>query len=622
MKKQWRRLLFAAFISSTVFAGTWIWYQSMASKNTSHGNEKPLAYVGKVVDDIQRRPASRLLWQLVNSGEPLYNGEALRTSEHGEVRVQFVDSDRYLDLEPESLIVIKKSEGEIALDLMEGSLFVNAAAAKKDADKDAPATPSFVLNSANGQVDLSTASASLSKGQGDSVDVQVLEGKASVKTKDGQNRELTSGSSGAVGDGGLKFDKNSLKIISPSPQKPVAMNADDMQPLPFQWTGFPADSQVSLMLGETRKDLKEIGKTQKAGENQLQALVPIGKHYWKLVAKNNTGAIVGESAIYRTEVVARYASAMVFPEANADVPATKFPYDMNFKWQNAEDVRAVTLEVWSDASLKKKISTMNFESEESATLPALPAGTYFWRVTSYYENTDKAIIGKIQHFTLKEAPKEVLQKALESKAVQVSFTMPEKDHEQFYTTAEPHLNMTWDADKAQNVSTWRVTLESENGESSMSKQITVKTNHVDTPVAKPGRYIASIEALDQDGQVLGKTSSTLNVSPSPLLPASDFLPATGPLKAHEDGKIQLEWGKVEGAKEYQLSIQRGGKELKKLTYKVTSTSLKNLLPGEYDLQISAVDASNRPGQPGPLRKLVVPEQSNVRAPAMKKIQVN
>ncbi|WP_374032330.1 hypothetical protein [Bdellovibrio bacteriovorus] len=108
MKKQWKRLLIAALSSSSVFAATWFWYQSTADTRSSNSNEKPLAYVGKVVEDIQRRPASRLLWQLVNSGEPLYNGEAIRTSERGEVRIQFVDSDRYLDLEPESLIVIKK----------------------------------------------------------------------------------------------------------------------------------------------------------------------------------------------------------------------------------------------------------------------------------------------------------------------------------------------------------------------------------------------------------------------------------------------------------------------------------------------------------------------------------
>ena len=180
MGKQWKRLLFAAVISSSVFAATFLWYRSSENTNKHASDEKPLAYVGKVFEDIQRRPATRLLWQLVNTGEPLYNGEAIRTSEKGEVRIQFADSDRYLDLEPESLIVIKQSEGEIALDLMEGSLFVNAKAGGAD-DK----SPGLVLNSEGGKVDLSQASASLSKGKGNSLDVQVLEGKASLKSKDG-----------------------------------------------------------------------------------------------------------------------------------------------------------------------------------------------------------------------------------------------------------------------------------------------------------------------------------------------------------------------------------------------------------------------------------------------------
>lgn len=347
MKKQWKRFLIATFSSSSVFALTWYWYQSTNSTLDSHGNEKPLAYVGKVVDDIQRRPASRLLWQLVNTGEPLYNGEAIRTSERGEVRIQFTDSDRYLDLEPESLIVIKKSEGEIALDLMEGSLFVNA-----KADESASA-PGLVLNSSNGKVDLSHASASLSKGSGNSLDVQVLEGKASLQSKDGKSKELTKGSFGALGARGVEFDRNNLKVLSPSPQKPFAMNVDDPQPVPFKWTGFPANSTVALHMGNTRKDMKET-LVAPPGQSEISVKMPFGRHFWKLVAKNPEGQVIGESPTYKTEVVARYAPTVVFPTADAEIPATTTPFDMSFKWEKGDDTRQMTLDIWSDPELKTK----------------------------------------------------------------------------------------------------------------------------------------------------------------------------------------------------------------------------------------------------------------------------
>lgn len=601
MKKQWKRLLIAALSSSSVFAVTWYWYQSTDHRISSHGNEKPLAYVGKVVEDIQRRPASRLLWQLVNTGEPLYNGEAIRTSERGEVRIQFVDSDRYLDLEPESLIVIKKSEGEIALDLMEGSLFVNAKAGGGDAN-----APGLVLNSANGKVDLSQASASLSKGRGNSVDVQVLEGKASIKGSDGQSKDLTSGSE--------------IRIITPLPAKPIAMDAESLQPIPFQWQGFPANTQVSLWVGASRKLLKELVKVP-LNQSQTMASLPFGRHYWKLVATSTEGKVVAESSIYKTEVLARYAPTVVFPTADAEIPATTTPFDMMFKWQKGEDTRQTTLEVWSDAKLKQKVTSKSFSKEESFVVPALKPGTYYWRMASYYLDSDKPVLGKVQKFAVKPAD-EVKLEPPPLVPVQVNFTIPETQFTQYYVET-PRVGLSWKVDKAEQVSTWRVKLLEENADPASAASLEVKDTKLTTPVTKAGRYIASIEALNKDGQVLGTTTSqTLTVAPLPLLQAPLFVPAEGTLQAAMDGRTQLEWMKLEGAKEYWLTIRKDGKQLKRTKYTANSTSLKNLLPGEYEIEISATDNYGRVSEQGPVRKLLVPDKSNVKAPTLKKIKVN
>ncbi|MDG0817892.1 hypothetical protein [Bdellovibrio svalbardensis] len=617
MKKQWKRLVIAAVCSSSVFAGTYYWYKSTDLSSSSHGNEKPLAYVGKVVDDIQRRPASRLLWQLVNQGEPLYNGEAVRTSERGEVRIQFTDSDRYLDLEPESLIVIKKTEGEIALDLMEGSLFVNAKAGAADA----AGAPGLVLSSANGKVDLSNASAALSKGRGSAVDVQVLEGKASLKGKDGQSKELTTGSFGALGSSGFEFDRNNLKVLTPVQSKPIAMDAEDIKEIPFQWSGFPPNTEVALWVGPTRKSVKFLTKAP-LGKSDLSTKLPFGKHYWKLVASTPQGQVVGESPIYRTEVIARYAPTVVFPTSDAEIPANTTPFDMSFKWQKGEDTRSVTLEIWSDAELKQKIASKTFSTEESYTLPALKSGTYFWRMNSYYIDSDKPVLGKLQKFSVKPVA-QVRVEAVKPPVVpvNVAFTMPE--NKPFYYVGTPQINLAWNADKVDQVSGYRVKLHGENEDPATATSIDIKENKLTTPVAKPGRYIASIEALDKEGQVLGTSiSQPLEVSPLPNIAAPGFIPAQGVLQAGTDGRSQLEWTSVEGAKEYWLTVKKDGKELKRTKYTTNATALRNLLPGEYDVEISAVDTYGRLSEVSPTRKLLVPDKSGVRAPTLKKIKVN
>lgn len=601
MKKQWKRLLVAALSSSSVFAVTWYWYQSTGNTNSSYGNEKPLAYVGKVVEDIQRRPASRLLWQLVNTGEPLYNGEAIRTSEKGEVRIQFVDSDRYLDLEPESLIVIKKSQGEIALDLMEGSLFVNAKAGGDNKD-----APGLVLNSANGKVDLSQASASLSKGKGNSVDVQVLEGKASIKGSDGKSKDLTSATT-------------EIKIITPLPQKPIAMDAEAPQPVQFQWSGFPANTQVSLWIGSSRKLLKEIAKSE-INQSQLSANLPFGRHYWKLVGTTPDGKNVAESTIYKSEVLARYAPTVVFPLSDAEIPATTTPFDVTFKWQKGEDTSQTTLEVWKDATLKQKLTSKSFTADEAFTLPALNAGTYYYRMGAYFTDSDKPILGKVQKFTVK--PAEQVKVQAEIIPVQVNFTMPEAQYSQYFVQ-NPKLGLSWKADKIEHVNSYRVKLLEENADPSSATSLEVKDLNVQAPVTKPGRYIASVEALNKDGQVVGTTTSQpLTLAVLPLLKSPQLVPAEGNLQAAADGKTQLEWNPVEGAKEYWLVIRKQGKELKRSKYTNTTTSLKNLLPGEYELELSAMDTHGRSSEVGPIRKLLVPDKSGLKAPTLKKIKVN
>lgn len=615
MKKQWKRLFVAAVISSSVFGATYFWYQYSGNRVSSLTNEKPLAYVGKVVEDIQRRPAARLLWQEVNGGEPLYNGEAVRSSERGEVRIQFADSDRYLDLEPESLIVIKKSEGEISLDLMEGSLFVNAQAGAADEK-----SPGLVLNSANGKVDLSQASAALSKGSGNSVDVQVLEGKASMKSKDGQKRELTQGSTGALGSTGFSFNKNDLMILSPVPQKPIAMDAEDLKPVLFQWKGFPADSQVSLYIGSTRRNLREIAKASDPQKSELSAKIPFGKHFWKLVAKDPTGRVIGESSVQRTEVVARYAPTVVFPPADAEVPANTSPFDMTFKWERAEDTRQMTLEVWADPELKRKVTTQSFVTEESFTLPKIKEGTYYWRMSSYFVDAEKPLMGKIQKFTVK--PPALVKVETERPPivpVKISFSMPESQH----YTESPRLGLTWTADKPENVASWRVKYHAEDEDPALATPVDLKEPKLSADVPKPGRYIASIEALDKNGSVVGTGISTpLTVAPLPPLRAPQFLPMEGQLQAANDGRSQLQWESVEGAKEYWLTIKKNGKELKKARYTSSSTALKNLLPGEYEVEISAVDQYGRNSEIAPARKLLVPDKSGLKAPTLKKIKVN
>lgn len=598
MKKQIQRLAMAAFISSSVFTGTYLWYKNSATDISEHGSEKPVAYVAKLQDDIQRRPASRLLWQLIYKGEPLYNGEAIRTSERGEVRIQFVDTDSFLDLEPDSLIVIKRDNGDIALDLMEGSLFVNA---KNSSAKQ----PSIVLNSEQGKVDLSKASASLSKSRSGTVDVQVLEGKAAIKGRNGETRDVE--------------NRTNVRILTPLPTRPILKNVDDPSPIPFQWQGFPKETQVTVWTGPSRRLLKEV-QTVPVNQSHTALNLPFGRHFWKLTASTPDGRVIAESPTYRVEIVARHAPTVVFPLASAVIPITEDSYDMTFKWQKSDDTKMVTLEVWSDPDLKQKITEKNFTTEESYTVLALPSGVFYWRMSSYFEGSNKPIVGRLQSFTL-SSPEKVHSLASVTEKVNIQFGETSEQENYFYVQV-PELNFSWKANNANNVSTWRVHVEEE-ATRLKAARLDLKGMQFKAPLNKPGRYIASIEALDTNGLVIATSPSKIfNVAPLPLLPSVQFFPADGPLRAGMDGRTSLEWQEIDGAKDYWLTIRKDGRQVRRTKYQNNKTALRNLLPGEYEVEIIAEDNHGRLGQASPARKLIVPDKSNVKAPTLKRIQVN
>jgi hypothetical protein len=620
MRSQWKRLVWAALLSCAGFAATFLWYTLTKSTHGVNADEKPLAFVGKAVDDIQRRPATRQLWQPVETGDPLYNGEAIRTSDKGEVRIQFADSNRYLDLEPESLIVIQQSKGEISLDLMEGNLYVAAA-------KESDGTPSasLVLNSAAGKVDLTKASANLSRSAGKQVDVQVLQGTASLTDKNGKAKSLRAGDAGPLAGGAKNgFDKSTLKILSPMLGKVAFVDTEDNESLTFKWSGFPKDVKVSVWAGATRKALKEIAHARAVDAETLHATLPVGKSFWKLVAKNpKTGEIVAESSEYRTEIQPRYAPTVVFPLSNAKIPTPAGTFDMAFKWQKGEETNHVVLEVAKDPGLKEKIATKNFTNEDTFTVPALPPGDYFWRMSSYYEGSDRPLLGKVQKFSLTKIEE---KPAPPKEPVEVTWTVPE-DKIQFYLD-QPKLNLTWNSAHAEDVTKWRVSYFEENEDPANVQTVDLKADQKDakaeTILKKPGRYIASVEGLNRDGEVLITTPRRkIAVAPLPLLPPPQILPLDGILSAAADGRTELNWQKVDGAKEYKLTISTAqGKPLKTLKYTGTQTALKNLMPGEYQLSLSAVDEHGRSSESSPLRKLTVPDKSNLKAPTLKKIKVN
>ena len=609
MNSQIKRLLLAAGLSGLGVAATFIWYRSTDSANLS-SLEAPLAQVGNVSEEVLRRPPTRLLWHSVNTGDPLFNGEAIRTSSNGEVRIQFEDG-RYIDLEADSLIVLSKAQGEISLDLMEGSLFVNAKNTDQTAEKS-----NLVLNSAQGKVDLSQASATLSKTEGQKLNLQVIEGSAKIQSTTGQSQEIQKGKTGTLGSTGIQFDSSQIEIISPVPNKSVFVDPAKRPDVAFSWKGFPKDWKVSVVLGTNRKQMKSISELA-PGVTQSSTAVPIGRHYWKLKAVNPTNPSESvESQIYRLDVQARQTPSPLFPAPQAQLEFETVPVDIKLQWEKVEEAQRTIVEVATDPQLKNKVKMQTLDSGNEFLLSSLAPKDYYWRLSTFYSDDSQPWSGPIYKFT-------VLKKA-EEPVVTVNVAWENTPPQQFFVE-DPQLKLAWNAgEKSKDVAQWKVSWKNISDPELEPGRIETVEKSLQTRLTKPGRYLASVEAYDKKGRLMGSAPGLeVQVQSQPLIPSPQLLPIDGQLKATSDGRGELTWNSVDGAKEYEIKVfNKDKKEIFNRKVQTTKTVLVNLMPGEYAVEIVAIDQFNRASPPANARTLVVPDKSNLRAPALKKVKVN
>ncbi len=604
MNAQIKRLAIATLISSSVFLATWLWYKSTENKVQNFADAKPLAYIEKPIEDIQRRPATRLLWQEVNDGEPLYDGEAIRSAANSEVRIIFAESDRYLDLEPESLIVIKKSKNEIALDLMEGSLFVNAQNTANES-----AGPSLVLNSEKGTVDLTGATASLSKSSG-KVDVQVIEGKAQIKSSSGEVKDLSKNNS----DENEKI--KALQILAPKIGKTIFINAEQKASTTFKWEKISEGNTAKLFIGKSRKDLKEIAQSKNTTE--LSTNLDLGKYFWKIAIFNDK-TLVAESGTYRSEVVARFAPAISSPlEIDSQTLELINNPKLNFAWTGSNESKLFSLQIWEDADLKTKFFEQTTQ-DTKIEVPFKRAGTYYWTVSAIFDDEPKYVSSKVQKFTLLSAkPKEVIK----PEPLGIAWLNSDPFQVQYYVH-KPAMELKWETPNPERVAHWKITLSDVQNPEAKPQIFESKENKLSTELSKRGRYIASVEAIDSQGNKIGASiPKTVDITELPLIDTPKILPLDSDIQASNDGKSEIQWEKIEGAKYYQLTIFKDGLVVKKSDYTKNSTSIKNLMPGEYQVQVTAIDDYNRSSPGSKIKKLRVPASSNIKAPKLKQIKVN
>lgn len=608
---RWDRIILAGIISLLCYGATYYWYRTTEKTEVSAVGRTPIAYLTKLENEVERRPVTRQIWQGLQSGDPVFAGEAVRTSSHATALLQTADGGRTIELDPDTLIVISQQDQNVALDLMDGRLFVH-----QNEKAEASKLPALVLRSADAEIDLSRASVKLSKGTGTRVDVEVTKGSAKVRGAQG-SQEIAPGKRLVLGQV-VGEPLAELQILSPLDSSTIYVSPDQEAPVHFAWKGIPAGAEVRVETGTSSKDLKPTGDWVPAGQGFLDAILPAGRHIWKLSARMpGSTSVFAEGPIESFRVVRTDPAELLFPDDQTVLQTKTNEDSFVFRWKRPVGVVSQKIEFALNSEFQPLFRDVKVLAGDTIQLE-MPPGSYFWRVSSTYEGFSQPVMSR--PFTLTLLPPVV--------RVDVAFTNFKHNDVLTYVGA-PVAVFQWKTNRPDVVQRYvfrlAQTTEALRGPASDDKlkRIETKQTQVTPEITRGGRYLAMVEAYDENDKLVGKTDvQALSFEPKASIRAPQFEPLGQDLLADNQGALSLIWGLVEGAKEYWLTLKDpSGKEIQKSRFLGTSAKLQSLLPGEYKVEIYAIDQYGRRSKEVPARRVVVPTSSGLNAPKLKKVKV-
>lgn len=628
-----KRLLFSLATALLGVMSTYGYFEFIDKSSQENTGETALAYIGQVENLTRKKMARHRLWQEVQTGDLVYNNESIKTGVDSDVEIHLANSARTIDLEPESLVTIKKQDGEILLNLMEGSLSVQTLPERaKTVDS---SLPLHVLGE-NGNINLSEGRAKVTKSTDNRLLLEILEGNVSLTSKKNGSQTFAAGKKISLEKSGIKDQSAGLEILSPKPNTVAAQSTAYAAQTQFKWKKSIEAESIRLLMGPSQNKLNPV-EWKSVSANEGIAPTRYGVNFYRLQALSRSGTVLFETPVQKYELIAKNPLQLMTPSAGEAIPESK--EGVMVQWHRSENA-SVEVILATDPQFQQVVQKKNFDKDSKWPLTTLRPGRYYLKLNSRLK--DQLLSTQTLDFSyglVGPAPT-VAALTAEPTPPTVSASVPvpvvpqqplvtdlqwdsETQNEQNYLET-PSLKLKWVPSKSTQVKAYRV-LVSTDGQNVITQKISLgKGPQFISPVEKPGRYIASIEALDQEGKSLGELSpKEFLVRELERLKAPEIIANDKTLVANLDGTLMIAWKRLLGAKDFTLELSdEQGKLVKKWTQRSLKAAIKNLKPGRYKVRIDATDIYDRPSQPGDTYEILVADQSDINAPKLKKLSID
>lgn len=613
------RLLLAFFLSSMVFLSTWFWYiRGIPPKVAS--DQDSVGYISEQTNDVQKRSTTKVLWENTTNGESLYPGEAIRTSAESEAKFFLFDSNTELRLLPDSLIVLEKNAKGLELNFLSGELFVNSGTSKPNAQY-----ADVTIKAGANTIDPKKSSLSLSKTETGEINVDVHRGNVTLIGRK-QTVSVVPKKPVQLRSDGDVTESKMIRVISPVLGDQILIDRGQKGITVF-FEPLPSTEKVYIEFGTDAKKMSGLPNAFVSGASgKINLPIKLGRVYWRLrsegpnSSKNNSIVINNLVGLLRTPVLMQPSFAEV-------ISPKKWPHALRFLWSSSSPLKDGVLEVSKENNFSDIFYRRTFASGvEFLDVSIKEPGNFYWRVSGRIEqqSTERTITSRVGQFSLTlVAPTATVPPPVTEATSSLDWLNADPEEIKQTVTLPLSVDLQWKPLNTKISLIYKYSVEQV--ENARSEKFETKTNRAKFFAKAFGLYRVSLEARDPSGKLIATAPiKSVKVIEKPTLEAPIFsqsIPAE--ITSSTDGSVQLSWLPVDGAVEYEWQLKSKVNN-KVVSRKVSRTvaSIGNLRPGQFEVSVRAIDEGKRPGQRSVPKLINVPAESSIKAPQIKKVEIN
>ncbi|MCX7679746.1 MAG: FecR domain-containing protein [Spirochaetes bacterium] len=322
----------------------------------------------------QRRYSRQVVWEDLETTEPIYNNDTIRTGDKSEAVVKIHDGTEFT-LNENSMVLLSFGGEGLDLEFTQGSL-----TAKRDEISGKP-FGKVRIKSGDASVVFEKSTVNISKEKGESLKLVVDKGTAVVQTASGEkivgeNDKATV----LLKTASVSVEKQKIVLLSP-PSGSILTTKEAKNAITFRWKHLP--DQGTYVIDIEPVDVGQGGKiSRKTEEDTMEIPLSTGSYKWRVRYRSKDGSHEETSEIRTLMILPHDSIITISPTENSVYYYKNKPPLVHFKWEQLPSSAHYVLSVFRDRELSSKFMEIQTISP-AVLLDSLPEGQWFWKVDAF-----------------------------------------------------------------------------------------------------------------------------------------------------------------------------------------------------------------------------------------------